>query len=517
MVLDITTLGELEMLLDQLRTHRGDNAYVEVKEARGGLPRNIGSTVCAFANMPEGGTIIFGVSEPDFTVVGVTNPAELSAGLASTAHNAVSPTPAITPRLIDVRGKTVVAARIHPLSVMLKPALFEGNPYLRQADGDYLMPASEQRMLEIAKLTDREAPPYELRSIPDTHIEDLHDGLTAQFVRGMRETVSQVRDESREQILRETSATMNDRLTVAGLYGLGRFPQGPLPSLSVTVAVRRDTERSAARTANLETFHGPVPELFDQTMAWIRRNLETYQVYQPTGDMISVPEIPLIAIREAVANALVHRDLGPETVEAGKAVDIRLEPDKLIVASPGGLKSLTVTQLLSRELTRVEVNQRLYRIARLTNDASGNRIIEGEGGGVQMMLKEMKRAGLPQPKIIDTGVKVTVIFPRVPIDEREIPPTHRHGAGAPLDSEPRALLTIEGARRLSKNASPVIDALLGAASPLTIAELAKRASLSVPATRYALKPLIDHGIVILDGGPGQRASSYRLADRASHR
>ena len=507
---------ELEALLHQLRRHGADHADVEVTTARGGLPEHLGRTVCAFANMPEGGTIILGVADPDFSVVGVGNSAVIEAGIASVAQNAVSPAQTVTTHTVTVGKRRVVTAVVQPLSVMLKPALFEGNPYLRQADGDYIMPASEQRMLEIAKLTDREVEPYETLEVPDTYLDDLNEGLADQFMSAMRRTASQLRHESDEQILRDTRVTINGHLTIAGLYGLGKFPQGAFPSLTVTAAVRRVS--GTARTANLETFYGPVPELFDQTMEWISRNLTTYQTYQPDGHMVSVPEIPLSAIREAVANALVHRDLGPNTVEAGKAINIRIAPNSLIVSSPGGLKSLTVTQLLSNELTRVEVNQRLYRIARHATDMQGRRIIEGEGGGIHMMLREMRRAGLPDPQITDTGVKVTVRFARVPLEERR--PPRDEGGSAPVpgrraapkpESDHTPSISLEGSRTLTRNAAPIIDALVASPDGLTIADIASKTGLPAPAISYPLRALRDDGAVILDGGPGNRRSTYKLA------
>lgn len=40
-----------------------DSTEIEVKAARGGLPQNLGQTLSAFANMPDGGTLILGVDE----------------------------------------------------------------------------------------------------------------------------------------------------------------------------------------------------------------------------------------------------------------------------------------------------------------------------------------------------------------------------------------------------------------------------------------------------------------------
>ncbi|MDP9800834.1 ATP-dependent DNA helicase RecG [Arcanobacterium wilhelmae] len=475
-----------------------------MKAAQGGLPENLGMTVCAFANMPEGGTIILGVAEPDFKILGLTKLAEIEAGIASVAQNAVSPSPTVVTNTLYVDGKSVVVAYVHSLGVMFKPAMYGNNPYLRQADGDYIMPASEQRMIEIAKLVDREVARFEMRKVPGSRRTDLNSDYVDNYVRAMRRAVSQIRDDSDEQILERTCVTQEGSLSLAGLYGLGTFPQGIYPSLGVTVAVRYPGEQVGARTKNLKTFYGPLPELFDQTMDWIRQNIDTYQSYTPSGDMTSVPELPLNAIREAVANALVHRDLGPDTVEEGKSIDIWIEPEKLIISSPGGLKSLTVTQLLSEELTRVEVNQHLYRIAKHITDSSGNRIIEGEGGGVQAMMREMDKWGIPRPTIVDTGVKVTVIFPRGASGKNQ-GGLARVGSGksSPEGHE-------ESLRSLTRNA-PVIMMTLGKIGrPAQISEIAQGASLTVAQTRYAIGQLIAEGFVIRDGGQGDRTTTYHL-------
>ena len=124
--------------------------------------------------------------------------------------------------------------------------------------------------------------------------------------------------------------------------------------------------------------------------------------------MVEVPELPLSAIREAVANALVHRDLGPNTLGAGTSIDVRLLPDKMVISSPGGLRDLTVEQLKSRDLARQEINQRLYRLCRYLKADDGSFVIEGEGGGVQLMLDAAQEQGLPETDLIDSGVQFTV-------------------------------------------------------------------------------------------------------------
>lgn len=62
----------------ELRVFGDDTTFVECKTAGRGVPDDIGETLCAFANMPQPGAIILGVSErKGFEVTGVEDPAQM--------------------------------------------------------------------------------------------------------------------------------------------------------------------------------------------------------------------------------------------------------------------------------------------------------------------------------------------------------------------------------------------------------------------------------------------------------
>lgn len=72
------TLDALSRTLDRLRRYGSETPNIEVKRAAQGYPQSTAETLCAFSNMPEGGTIIFGIDEAQgFTPVGVYDIAEL--------------------------------------------------------------------------------------------------------------------------------------------------------------------------------------------------------------------------------------------------------------------------------------------------------------------------------------------------------------------------------------------------------------------------------------------------------
>lgn len=505
------TAHNIEAQLAWLRVRQGDTTSFEVKAARGGIPAGLAATTCAFANLPQGGTIVLGVDERDnFAVVGVDHPAKLETAIVAQARAAVEPCPHIDTYTVKVSGKNIVVAQVVGLDVTQRPARYRGQAYLRQADGDYVMQPGELRLLEIAKLHPTQQINDDARPVADTQLGDLDPVLLRNALSGARTHIRQLqRVEDDAAVLRMLRLVDTDgALTIAGLYGLGVFPQGPFPSLSVTAAVR--TPADAARTRNLETFSGPVPELLEQSLNWVLRNIDVQQQYGPDGHMRDVPEIPAEAIREILANALVHRDLSPLTVEGGRAIDIRIDRRRVVVSSPGGLRNLSVEQLTSAELNRVEVNPHLYRLARMLHDRNGNRVIEGEGGGIQQVLAACEDAGLRPPTFIDTGVKFTAILWRrsddVPTPATSVSVHAPEAPGEPESPVEQALAEVD-VSDLGKNAPRVFAAIRGAGE-LHLEDVMDRTGLSESQVRYALRPLTRAGYVQVRGGQGVSGTVY---------
>lgn len=408
------TAPDLLQILQSLRRHRGDNTTVEVKRAAVGVPQNLPETLCAFANMPDGGTIILGVDEnSDFSINGVGDPAHVEATVAQQARTAIIPAAHLELTTVEIDGVHVVIVEVAGLPPTQKPALYRGRAYLRQADGDYIMGPADLHMIEVAKLHATEAQQYDALTVPGTSKDDLDDDVVGDYLQNAKRNSQRLRQYDSDDVLRQTGVlARSGELTRAGLYAMGQYPQGRLPALGVTAAVRlpADSASSQARTRNLQHFDGPIPTLLEDLMDWVSRNLTTEQVYGRDGHMHDELELPRRAIREALANALVHRDLGPDTLGQGKQVEIRIDAERLLIQSPGGLRGITLRQLESEELAKAAVNQRLYTIAKNLGTPDGSRIIEGEGGGVREILQSTREADLQRPKLIDTGVQFKAIL-----------------------------------------------------------------------------------------------------------
>lgn len=191
---------------------------------------------------------------------------------------------------------------------------------------------------------------------------------------------------------------------------MGYLPQATEPALGATAAVRLLRSEDGGRTRNLTEIEGPLPVIacrrYELDSTQCRHSRSRYNSQRAFGRPARVPPT---AVREILANALVHRDLGP-SVDVGKKVEIRISDKALIITSPGGLRGLSVAQLESSNLTKAAVNKRLYEIARYLRLPDNERVIEGEGGGIQEVLPLSGNHGYRTPEFIDNGVEFKAIL-----------------------------------------------------------------------------------------------------------
>ena len=112
-------------------------------------------------------------------------------------------------------------------------------------------------------------------------------------------------------------------------------------------------------------------------------------------------EIPMLALREGIVNAIVHRDYS----NMGRDIKIGVYDDIVEIISPGGLPStLTIEQVYTG---RSEIRNKI--IARIFKELN---YIEKWGSGVNRMINLCVNAGLKAPQLRETGDSIELIFYR---------------------------------------------------------------------------------------------------------
>ena len=401
----INDLYDLLGALAVLELRGGDTTSIEAKTFSEYSPEQLGPTLSAFANKPGGGTILLGVSERDgISVVGVDDVDDLLKRTANQARNGFRPPIRVDVRAIDLDGKTIGVVNVEGADVNEKPVrwLKDKKAYLRQYDGDYQMSPSEEQMLVLR----HHRPNADAQAVPGSSLRDLDPNLVTRYLSSVRETTPRLVNDSDEAVLFFTGVVADresEELSVAGLYALGEYPQRLLPHLTLTAAVEGSGD---VRAVNRRDFTGSLPVILDDVLEWVRGNVESRQLVTRDGDGLTDYAVPLLAAREVVANALVHRDLSEAS--RGKGIDLRITRDGFRLTNPGGLWGITVDRLGFGD--HPAVNERLYQICRNVEGRSG-RVIEAMGTGIREVRRSLREAGMAEPRFYDNGVSFTVRFP----------------------------------------------------------------------------------------------------------
>lgn len=401
----INDLDDLLGALAILELRGGDTTSIEAKTFSEYSPEQLGPTLSAFANKPGGGTILLGVSERDgISVVGVDDVDDLLKRAANQARNGFRPPIRVDVHAIDLDGKTIGVVNVEGADVNEKPVrwLKDKKAYLRQYDGDYQMSPSEEQMLVLR----HHRPNADVQAVPGSSLRDLDPNLVTRYLSSVRETTPRLVNDSDEAVLFFTGVVAdreNEELSVAGLYALGEYPQRLLPHLTLTAAVEGSGD---VRAVNRRDFTGSLPVILDDVLEWVAQNVESRQVVTRDGNGLTDYTVPLLAAREVISNALVHRDLSEAS--RGKGIDLRITRDGFRLTNPGGLWGITVDRLGTGD--HPAVNERLYQICRNVEGRSG-RVIEAMGTGIREVRRSLREAGMAEPRFYDNGVSFTVLFP----------------------------------------------------------------------------------------------------------
>ena len=223
-----------------------------------------------------------------------------------------------------------------------------------------------------------------------------------------------------------------------------------------------------------------------KALDWLETN---FRPYNPEEELqvglfrVPVPKVDMGAFREAVANALVHRDY-----HGRGAVHVRLEDDALVVSNPGGLvDGVTLDNLL--------VTEPRPRNPALADAMKRIGVVERSGRGVDKIFRGMLKFGRPAPDYGNTTTQSVVL--RLPTTEadlefRRLVVEHEraHNAELPIDS----LIAL---------------AALRATKRVTADELAVQIQRDTTSAKRTLEALTEAGLVEAHGAT--RARSYTLS------
>jgi ATP-dependent DNA helicase RecG len=322
--------------------------------------------------------------------------------------------------VVEVDGRSVVWAEITELTRDQKPGYvttkgMNRGSYVRVGEGDRRLTAEEVQQM----VADRGQPRFDHEVVPEAEPADLDQ-------QGMRALLERVRTTNPRLFSSENDATVLKMLgvlrkdadhdlrpTIAGLLALGRYPQQFFPQLCLTFVhyptTTGESPHTSVRILDNIRVDGAVPAIVRQTLAVIQRNMSRRALINASGRQ-DVWEYPPEALREAVVNALVHRDLSPGS--RGTQVQVEMYPDRLRILNAGGLYGAVDIRRLGEEGVSSSRNGLLLKILEDVAVPGGTRTVcENRGSGIRTMRSELVRAGMGPPLFQDRVTSFEVVMP----------------------------------------------------------------------------------------------------------
>jgi len=400
---------DVKPIIERLRLQRTDDEFVEAKASSQELSKSIWESVSSFANT-AGGIILLGLDEENdfkpverFAIDKVLNQFITGMGDGNPKGARVVQPPVYHPHRFTFEGSPILAIEIEELEADKKPCYIAGRgivggSYKRVDDQDIrLSPTEIYSYTNFLKPSYADRQPVKAATVEDLLSEIVDDLLEREKdSRALRGAKTKAAKMSRLNIIDD-----GGDVCLAGLLVCGNYPQQFFPKLVVDVAVHPGVQKSdptaTTRFLDRAICEGPVGEVIDEAYHAIVKNLRTYSVVRGAGRVDEL-EIPEEVLREALANAVVHREYG-EYFE-GQSVSVDIYPDRLEITNPGGLWGGKTLENIG-DGTSVCRNAALMKLMSLTPLPGGSGVpTEGNGSGIPLMKSAMASRALAEPKFI---------------------------------------------------------------------------------------------------------------------
>ena len=371
---------------------QGESETAEFKRSVAELEQVV-ETVVALANT-RGGLVLIGVG-PKGEVAGVDVGQVTGERIANRIIGNTDPVIYPSVQSVEVADRKVFVIAV-PESDN-KPHLASGRAFMRVGATTVQMRRDEYERLLLL----RRQSPFDGREAPDATLADIDEGKVRWYLeRAAHErnipvdpALPAVENLKRLELARERDGRMV--LTVAALLFFGKQPRHFAPHSMIRLA--RFQGATPSNFIDRLDLAGTLPEMIDEAERFVLRN--TRVAAKVTGfERREITEYPYAAVREAIANAVAHRDYDREDVE----VRVSIFADRIEVQSPGRLPAPLTLDTLGEEyaLRNRVIAELLFNI----------RYIERWNTGILRMRQLMRQHGLPEPIFQEIGQTFRVTF-----------------------------------------------------------------------------------------------------------
>jgi ATP-dependent DNA helicase RecG len=341
--------------------------------------------ICAFANT-HGGSLLVGIKD-DGTVIGISNTKKLLEDIPNKTVQLLGIT-------VDVEVVAQNGLDILKITVMLStiPISFRGKYYIRS--GSTVQELHDHKLREFILKKDHIT--WDEITVPKACIDELDEKVIRHFiskaVNANRLSVEALSDNIVLTLKKLDLVKENGELTRAAILLFGNRPHKYIRTATVKIGKFGISDTDLISHNIIE---GNILDMPDKIIDILRTKYLHSPISYEGLERKEQLEYPEKAIREAILNAVVHRDYGEHT-----DITIHIYDDKIVIWNSG-----TLIAPLNVEMLR-QKHPSKRRNALIANIFFRIGYIEAWGRGILLMTEEMKNAGLPEPLIVEYAGRI---------------------------------------------------------------------------------------------------------------
>lgn len=393
------TTEELMEKLELIQKMKCETSTLEIKSAEQGCPQRLYDTLSSFSNQEDGGIIIFGVDEKHgYKEVGVYDPQDIQKKIN---EQCLQMEPVVRPLLtvLEKNNKFFVSAEIPSVDITDRPVFYQGKgrmkgSYTRVGDSDEPMTEYEVYSYEAYRKKYQD----DIRAIDRVSFASLDHKLLEQYIELLKKGKPRLAAIPDEEIYELMSIKRDDRITLSAVMNFCPYPQAYFPQLCIIATVVPGTEvgmigDQGERFTDNQRIEGNISDMLDGAMQFVNRNMRIKTIINPhTGKREDRPDYPITAVREALLNALVHRDYSIHT--EGMPIQLIMFEDRMEIRNPGGIYG----RIKIDQLGKVQPDTRNPVIA---SELEVLKVTENRYSGIPTIRRMMQEYDLQQPEFLD--------------------------------------------------------------------------------------------------------------------
>lgn len=372
------------------RILKGEDLHTEFKESFSDN-EDIAKSIVCFANT-DGGQVIVGVSDNGDTI-GVENIDEFLRRIDDVAYNRCEPPVTIIQETLPSENKTVLIINV-PKGDQRPYRTASGLYYIRSTNR--CRQASREELLRLFQAT--ESIYYDEVEIPRASLKDMDTDYAKKFLEKYF-GIEVEKEYLISYLINIKAFSKNEKPTLAGILFFGDNPQFYIPTSNI-IAAYIDGNDISIPPSDKKEIDGKVPQILDDCIRFLKVYVKEKHIIKGL-EPEKYPEIEDFVLREALVNAVAHRDY---TISA--PVRIFIFNDRIEFHTPGKLPNTVTIENMKIGGAHVLRNPTIYNLLGKMG------LVTAVGSGVKRIIESVKKTVGKEVKLEVIDSEFILIIPR---------------------------------------------------------------------------------------------------------